>query len=117
MGRLKSSLTVAQAVHRLVRLGGMPEPRWLAAAERWERGREGAVADRGWAAEPRPPLLTPPPTLPPSPRLGLHVRAPTPKQRPAVGRPPRLVFPEDRAARSMLARRPEVQKRGGGGGI
>ena len=80
-----------------------------------ERGRGGP--DRGWAAEPRPPLLTPPPTLPPSPRLGLHVRAPTPKQRPAVGRPPRLVFPEDRAARSMLARRPEVQKRGGGGDL
>lgn len=34
MGRLKSSLSVAQAVHRLVRMGGMPEPRWLAAAER-----------------------------------------------------------------------------------
>lgn len=34
MGRLKSALPVAQAVHRLVRLGGMPEPRWLAAAER-----------------------------------------------------------------------------------
>jgi hypothetical protein len=34
MGRLKSSLSVAQSVHRLVRMGGMPEPRWLAAAER-----------------------------------------------------------------------------------
>lgn len=34
MGKLKSALPVAQAVHRLCRLGGMPEPRWLAAAER-----------------------------------------------------------------------------------
>ena len=34
MGKLKSVLPVAQAVHRLCRLGGMPEPRWLAAAER-----------------------------------------------------------------------------------
>jgi hypothetical protein len=34
MGKLKSALPVAQAVHRLCRLGGMPEPRWLGAAER-----------------------------------------------------------------------------------
>ena len=34
MGKLKSALPVAQAVHRLCRLGGMPAPRWLAAAER-----------------------------------------------------------------------------------
>lgn len=38
MGKLKSVLPVAQAVHRLCRLGGMPEPRWLAAAERCDLG-------------------------------------------------------------------------------
>jgi hypothetical protein len=34
MGRLKSSLDTVAQVHRLVRLGGMPAPRWLAAAEK-----------------------------------------------------------------------------------
>ena len=34
MGRLKSSLDTVAQVHRLVRLGGMPAPRWLDAAEK-----------------------------------------------------------------------------------
>ena len=34
MGRLKSSLDTVAQVHRLVRLGGMPAPRWLEAAEK-----------------------------------------------------------------------------------
>ena len=34
MGRLKSSLDTVAQMHRLVRLGGMPAPRWLDAAEK-----------------------------------------------------------------------------------
>lgn len=50
---------------------------------------------------------------PPTRSLGLHIRQPTPKQRPRVPRVPRLVFPEDRAMQSMLKRKPQVSLLGG----